>query len=151
MDPLSVTASIIAVGTVAGKICSAFTELRSLCRSLPGRLHALNNEVADLEIVLFELASLTERRTAVLDSERMSLQHLVKQAEVKLLELQEIVGRLRTAYRDAAVPFALGAFSKEKTRLQGLQEEIRSVKCDLNIMLGASNSYVLHCLSLIHI
>ncbi|EGD90805.1 hypothetical protein H112_01386 [Trichophyton rubrum D6] len=140
MDPLSVTASIIAVGTVAGKICSAFTELRSLCRSLPGRLHALNNEVADLEIVLFELASLTERRTAVLDSERMSLQHLVKQAEVKLLELQEIVGRLRTAYRDAAVPFALGAFSKEKTRLQGLQEEIRSVKCDLNIMLGASNS-----------
>ncbi|DAA74392.1 TPA_exp: Ankyrin repeat protein [Trichophyton benhamiae CBS 112371] len=140
MDPLSVTASIIAVGTVAGKICSAFTELRSLCRSLPGRLHALNNEVADLEIVLFELASLTERRTAVVDSDRLSLQHLVKQAEVKLLELQEIVGRLRTAYRDAAVPFALGAFSKEKTRLQGLQEEIRSVKCDLNIMLGASNS-----------
>ncbi|EFR04046.1 hypothetical protein MGYG_07052 [Nannizzia gypsea CBS 118893] len=140
MDPLSVTASIIAIGTVAGKICSAFTELRSLCRSLPGRLHALNNEVADLEIVLFELASLTERRTVFVDSDRPSLQHLVKQAEVKLLELQEIISRLRVAYRDAPVPFALGAFSKEKTRLHGLQEEIRSVKCDLNIMLGASNS-----------
>ncbi|KAF3897021.1 hypothetical protein GTR04_0360 [Trichophyton interdigitale] len=57
MDPLSVTASIIAVGTVAGKICSAFTELRSLCRSLPGRLHALNNEVADLEISSSSLRS----------------------------------------------------------------------------------------------
>ncbi|KAK2882614.1 hypothetical protein FQN49_000186 [Arthroderma sp. PD_2] len=140
MDPLSLTAGIIAVGTIAGQICSAFTELRSLCHSLPGRLHALNNEVADLEIVLCELASLTEQRTALPHSDQSSLQHLLKQAKTKLLDLQSIVSRLRRAYRDAAVPFVLGAFSKEKAKLQALQEEIRSVKCDLNIMLGASNS-----------
>ncbi|KAM5440430.1 hypothetical protein McanCB21832_000538 [Microsporum canis] len=140
MDPLSITASIIAVGTIAGQICSAFTELRSLCHSLPGRLHALNNEVADLEVVLFELASLTERRKAVLESDLLSLQHLVKQARVKLQELQGIINRLRRTYRDAAIPFVLGGFSKEKARVHALQEEIRSVKCDLNIMLGTSNS-----------
>jgi hypothetical protein len=45
-----------------------FGELQSLCRSLPGRLAAVNNEVADLEIVLYEIASLVEVRTALPDS-----------------------------------------------------------------------------------
>ncbi|EGD97392.1 hypothetical protein TESG_04803 [Trichophyton tonsurans CBS 112818] len=44
MDPLSVTASIIAVGTVAGKICSAFTDLTDeLTLAFGDLLDAINN------------------------------------------------------------------------------------------------------------
>ena len=143
MDPLLVTTSAIAVATIAGQIRTAFADLRSLCRILPGRVHALNNEVADLEIVLLELASLIKRRAVLPDSERLAIPHLLKQANIKLVELQSIVGRLRITCRDIKIPIvAANLLRKEITKLQMLHEDIRSVKCNLNIMLGASNSYV---------
>src|SRR5947207_9001344 len=105
MDPLSVTASAIAVATIAGQIRTAFADLRSICRILPGRVHALNNEVADLEIVLLELATLIKRRAVLpADSEQLAIPHLLKQANIKLVELQSIVGRLRTTRRDTKIP-----------------------------------------------
>ena len=143
MDPLSVAASAITVATLAGRICTAFADLRSLCRSLPGRLHALNNEVADLEIVLCELASLIESRAVLPDSKQSAIPHLLTQANIKLVELQSIVGRLRTTRRDTKIPIvAANLFRTEQSKLQTLQEDIRSVKCNLNILLGASKSYV---------
>lgn len=143
MDPLSVAASAIAVATLAAQTCSALADLRSLCKTLPGRLHALNNEVADLELVLFQLASLTKERESLPESKQSTIPHLLKQARTKLIELKSIVGRLTITYRNAKIPI-IGAngWRKEQNRLQELQEDIRTVKCSLNIMLGASNSYV---------
>ncbi|KAI9750457.1 MAG: hypothetical protein M4579_006462, partial [Chaenotheca gracillima] len=141
MDPISVVASAIAVATLAGQICTAFANLRSLCRSLPGRLHALNNEVADLEIVLLELASLVEKRTHLPDRKQSAIPHLLRQANTKLLELQNLVGRLRSTSEDTRFPLVTAhVFRREQTNLQRLQEDIRSVRCNLNILLGASNS-----------
>lgn len=145
MDPISVAASVITVATLAGQVCSVFGELRSLCRSLPGRLAAVNNEVADLELVLYEVASLVERQSSLPDpdSKKSPLPHLVKQAGGKLRELQAVVDRLRVSYRDALHPLlAANLLRKEQSHLQLLQQQIRSVKCDLNILLGASHSCV---------
>lgn len=63
MDPLSITAGIVSVGTVAASTARAFKELRELCKTLPGRLHALSNEVSDIELVLYQVASVVEKRT----------------------------------------------------------------------------------------
>lgn len=52
MDPLSISTGVFAIATLATQTCSAFSDLCSLCLSLPGRLHAVNNEVADLNYVL---------------------------------------------------------------------------------------------------
>ncbi|KAI0100251.1 hypothetical protein GGR51DRAFT_356970 [Nemania sp. FL0031] len=60
MDPLSVTASVIAVATLAGQTCKYLKELRTLMGALPGRLHTLNNEVADMELVLQSVADLIQ-------------------------------------------------------------------------------------------
>ena len=142
MDPLSITASVIAVATLAGQVCNAFADLRTLCNSLPGHLHALNNEVADLEIVLIELASLVEKRAVLPGNKQSTIPHLLGQANKKLAELQAVVSRLRTIYRDTKIPLIVAnAFRKEQSKLLQIQEDIRSVKCNINILLGASNSY----------
>jgi hypothetical protein len=143
MDPLSVTASIVAIATLAGQTCSAFAELRALCRSLPGRLHAVSNEVADLELVLLQVASAVEDRACLPESNLSAIPHLLRQATAKLVELKGIVGKLAAACRESKIPIlGVHAWRKEQGRLQALQEDIRTVKCSLNIMLGASNSYV---------
>jgi hypothetical protein len=51
MDPLSIVASSIAI-----------VALRSIARKLPGRMHVLNNEVADLELVLNEVVEILKER-----------------------------------------------------------------------------------------
>ncbi|KAK7521455.1 ankyrin repeat-containing domain protein [Phyllosticta citriasiana] len=141
MDPLSIAASAIAVATLAKQICSAFSEMRSMSRSLPGRLHALNNEVADLELVLIELASLAQRRAVLPDCKYSTVPHHVSQANSKLGELQTIVAQLSATSRESKTCyFLVHVWRKEKGKLQSLQEEIRSIKCNLNIVLGASNS-----------
>jgi hypothetical protein len=143
MDPISVAASVIAVATLAAQTCSALADLRSLCRSLPGRLHAVNNEVADLELVLLQVALLIEERTCLPESKQSAIPHLLKQARTRLIELKSIVDRLTITCRKAKIPIiGVNAWRKEQNKLQELQEGIRTVKCNLNIMLGASNSYV---------
>ncbi|KAK4653581.1 hypothetical protein QC762_508160 [Podospora pseudocomata] len=97
--PLIPRCHIITVASLAASTCSAISELRSLCKCLPGRIHAIENEVADLEV------------------------------------------RLTAASSEYKIPvLKAGIWLKEQGRLQTLQEDIRTVKSSLNILLGASNS-----------
>jgi hypothetical protein len=137
MDP----GSIIAIAMLAAQVCASFADLRSVCQSLPGRLHAVNNEVADLELVLFQIACLIQERQCLPESKQSAIPHLLKQAGTKLKELKSIVDRLTTNCRNVKIPI-IGAhvWRREQHKLQALQEDIRTVKCSLNILLGASNS-----------
>jgi hypothetical protein len=141
MDPLSITASVIAVATFAAQICSAFQDLRNLCKSLPGRLHALNNEVADLELVLFQIASLAEQRACLPNNIEFAIPHQLKQAKARLTELENLLRTFSKAYQDTKNPL-VGArlWRKESEKIKSLQESIQSVKGNLIIMLGAANS-----------
>ncbi|MCJ1456869.1 hypothetical protein MMC28_007235 [Mycoblastus sanguinarius] len=143
MDPLSITAAIVGMGAVAASTSRAFKELRELCKTLPGRLHALSNEVSDIELVLYQVASVVERRTGGLALKDLEahIQHLLDQAGSKLVELRTIVETLTGIVRTTKIPiFRAHAWRKNQPRLQGLQDDIKTVKCSLNIMLGASNS-----------
>lgn len=62
IDPLSISTSVIAVDGLAKSVASTISDLRPLCKNLPGCLHAVHNEIADLELVLFEVAGLTKVR-----------------------------------------------------------------------------------------
>ena len=143
MDPLSLTASVIAVATLAAKTCTTFAKLRGLHKAIPGRLHALNNEVADIELVLYQVAAVVREREVLQSREREQedIEHLVEQAKTKLDELRAIIDRLCDTCIDTKLsPFRGYRWHKEQERLQGLQNGINSVKCSLNIILGASNS-----------
>ncbi|KND88634.1 Ankyrin repeat domain-containing protein 7 [Tolypocladium ophioglossoides CBS 100239] len=137
MDPLGV----ISLATLAARICSSISELRSLCQSLPGRLQAVNNEVADLELVLTQISLLVQERDTPAEPKQTPLSQLLMHARAKLLELDDIVLHLTTAYlRNKAPLLAVAVWRKEQGRLQALQDDIRTVKSSLNLMLGASNS-----------
>ncbi|KAL9093265.1 MAG: hypothetical protein Q9165_004006 [Trypethelium subeluteriae] len=143
MDPLSLTASIVAVATLAGQACRGFMKLRGLHVSVPGRVHALHNEVVDLKVVLYQLAAVTEDREALLSStpERTNIEHLLKRAEGRLTELDTINLRLIKACSETRFAIFRGPhWQREQAKLQTLQEEIKSVKSSLNVVLGASNS-----------
>lgn len=143
MDPISITASILGIVAAAASTARAFEDLRGLCKTLPGRLHALSNEVSDIELVLHQVASVVQKRTGdpALEEQEQHIEHLLNQAASKLCELRTIVQAFTDIAKTTKIPFFQAyAWRKNQPRLQVLQEDIKTVKCSLNIMLGASNS-----------
>lgn len=139
-DPLSLAASIIAVVTVAAQTSKAIAKLRVL-NELPSRLQALKNEVTDLEVVLHQIHLLIEERKIMSDTDQASLAHLLERARVKLLELSTVIDRIsRSCIGRGKLVNRAASWWKEKSRIQILQDDIRVVKGNLNIILGASNS-----------
>ena len=139
MDPLSVTASIIAILQLTSSATKAFQDLRFLCKSLPGRLHALSNEVSDIDLVLQEVGSIAKDRStdSIFRANNSSLEKILKQAFNRLSEVNSIVLRLIEVSQSARSSlFAAHAWKKNQPRLQSLQEELQTIKCNLNILLG---------------
>ena len=139
MDPLSLGASIIAVATLAAQVSTLFNELRNLYRELPGRLHAVGNEVSDLELVLRRLALVVENRQIKLGDEQTDLALLLQRAEVKLINTKQIVERLTlrcTQVRSQLL--SVGIWQVLHPRLQTIQADLRDVKSNINLLLGAS-------------
>ena len=66
----------------------------------------MNNEAADLELILCELAALAEKGVAdpTFKEQKDHLQHLLGQAESKLKELKAIVDVLTAIVQKAKVP-----------------------------------------------
>jgi hypothetical protein len=146
MDPLSIISGVIAVATTAAQVSSTLSDLRRLCKQLPGRLHALNNEVSDIEVVLYQVAKVVEERSCSLipttETDRDTIPQILKKAETKLTELKEIIDRISSATtRGSVTLFRAGLWRKEQPKLQALQEDIKAIKSNLNVILGASNSY----------
>ncbi|KAI9746289.1 MAG: hypothetical protein M1835_002448, partial [Candelina submexicana] len=87
--------------------------------------------------------SLIEKRASdpAIREQEVYIRDLLGEAASKLSELKAIVETLTAVERTAKAPiFQARAWRKDQPRLQVLQEDIRNVKCSLNIMLGASNS-----------
>lgn len=145
MDPLSVTASVIAVATLAAQIGRALADLRALCKHLPGRLHALSNDVSDIQVVLIQVAKITEEtasaRLPTAETDHTTIPQLLKKADVKLNELKCIIDSLSapSSWNNATI-FRAGLWRKEQPRLKALQEDIIAIKSSLNVIFGASNS-----------
>ena len=142
MDPL---ASVFAVVKLAAYITGALADLRTLCKQLPGRVHALSNEVSDIEVVLIQVAKVLQERSCSpisTETDNKFILQLLMKAEIKLKELKLIVdGLAASSKQNNVVVFRAGLWRKEQPRLLALQEDIKAIKSNLNIVIGASNSY----------
>lgn len=133
MDPLSITAGAIAIGTLLTQVATAFVQLRQVCVHLPGRLHALNNDVADLTGIVDDVEAIALSDPAVVAT--------LNRLREKLLELKSVLLVLVDACSKSKIPLAQARqWSKVQGRLQALQKEIKSHKSHLHIALGASHS-----------
>ncbi|KAJ5710552.1 ankyrin repeat containing protein [Penicillium malachiteum] len=117
MDPLSFTASLLTVATLAASVTTALSNLREV-GELPSRLHAINNEVTDLEVILRQIG-----------------------AKSKLGELDTIISRLvRSCVGNGKFLVRAKVWLTEKPKLQALQEELHDIKATLNLILGLVHS-----------
>lgn len=143
MDPLSLTASVIAVVQLCAATSKLFVNLKEACRALPGRLSALESEVADLAAVLDDVANVIHERQlrSIPLDDQAQLKGLLTYAVGKLDELQTLVLELTTIAKNTRIALLeANAWRKVQGRLKALQDELQGVKTSINVLLGASNS-----------
>ncbi|KAK4213431.1 hypothetical protein QBC37DRAFT_388047 [Rhypophila decipiens] len=144
MDPLSISASAIAVAGVAARLCSLLADIRDAYISLPDRLHALNEEVRDLRVVLNHLAACIKDREehGIRSDLESGIPRLLSQGKEHLVTLEELLWRFRAPSqkkRELVIKSLL--WRKSQSRLVLLQADIKQVKSSLSLLLGASNSH----------
>ncbi|KAK1727818.1 ankyrin repeat-containing protein-like protein [Colletotrichum acutatum] len=143
MDPLSIPAGIIAITTVAAQVANLLAGIREDWDSLPGRMHALSNEIQDFNVVLQQVAiAVKERRVSGQDAygESTLLPLLVRGNNV-LVDLKAILERLlATGTKKKEAISRVLMWRREQGTVSSLQEQIKQVKSSLNVLLGASNS-----------
>lgn len=105
MDPISLAANIIGIlVTFSSKICSSISDLRPLCKTLPGRIPAVRNEVADLELVLLQVNNLIQDRVFLPRSKYSAVPPQLKQAKLKLNGFESIINNLSRIYLTSKTP-----------------------------------------------
>jgi DNA repair ATPase RecN len=140
-DPVSIAVNVIAIATAASQISKAISHLRKLGQ-VPGRVYALRNEVTDLEVVLRQVGNALQQNTLTPENQHGSLQEVLSRAKDNLAEISKTLERIANACdrSKAKVISRTAVWFKEKSHLQTLQDDIRTVKEIFNLMLGASNS-----------
>ena len=139
MDPLSVTASIITLLTASGSVVGGLEKLSSL-REAPNIILALNNEISDFRLVIFELANYLQ------DSARSSIHQqpfsteilpVLKRAREKLIELESLIEyRLVLPGPGRDIRLNKTAWLWERQKVKRIQEEIRDLRTSLVAIVG---------------
>ena len=140
MDPLSVTASVLAVTGVAVQVAKKLRKLRGFCNP-SGEIHAVENEIADLQAVFKNIERIIAERKDQSNQAQEQLLDLVnslKRAKEVLLELDSILNyRLIGSYTVCGEPkFARVAWIRERSKVKTLQEDLRGVRLQLITQLS---------------
>lgn len=141
MDPLSVTASVIALVGLTAQVVKGINRLSVALRDGPAEILALNNEVADLQAIL-ESAKEFARTTSPgqhvdknqLESPRATPLlniHLVTARE-KLAELHDLLQRCLVKQNRAKL---LAQWLRERKKATALQQDLRNVRTNLSTSL----------------
>ena len=91
MDPLSLTASIIAILGAGGTISKGLSKIRHLKRA-PYIVLQLNNEVTDLHLLICAVDDLYRQTDqSVLDTQEYVIRSALERAKHAVLELEELI------------------------------------------------------------
>ena len=146
MDPLSLTASIIAIIGITGQTAKSIKKLASI-KGAPDLILALNNEISDIRLIIIAIQDVFEKQQTTgipfpgyrasevnIDASVISA---LEQANGTVLQLEELHNRL--------TPFSSGLSDKitwlrEQNKLKLMQEDLRNARLKLAAVLGVLNS-----------
>lgn len=140
MDPLSVLASVI---TLSAAVSAILEQLRAL-HSADHELQAIVNEVSDIRVVFSFIQESIEERHAYqrLSQDRLrGLSTLLESSKATLTVLDTLLkDRLIRAYTLGREPKAARlSWLRQRDRVKGLLEELRSTRMNISAIWGASN------------
>lgn len=140
-DPLSLAASVIAIATAAAQISKAISRLQHF-GEVPIKVYAIKNEVSDLEVVLCHVAYALEQKSLPAESDQQSLEQILARTKGHLADLAAALERVANACAGGKTKIISKStiWWKEKSLFQRFQEDIRSVKVTLNLMLSNTDS-----------
>ena len=150
MDPLSLTASIIAVLGVGGQAVKGIAKLSSM-RGTPELILALNNEISDLHVVILAIQDVVRQRTTSGPGQRAgdinidaSITNSLRQANDLVTDLEAFYDRLKVSSPGltSTITFNRTVRLREQRRIKKMKEDLKSVRIKLTTALGALNVYV---------
>ena len=142
-DPLSITASIIAVVGAAEGVTKTLTKIKNI-RNAPEELLALINEVSDLQIVLGDIQSYTQTMT-ISPPIQDAFQHLsvlIDRARNKLLQLDELIQYRLTKPESAVgrIKVSRREWATARTTIDNFRQSLRDIKLNIIAQMSVINS-----------
>ena len=134
MDPLSLTASIIAVLGAGGTIAKGFGKIRHLKRA-PDVLLQLNNEVTDLRLLIHAVNELYHQRTElswVSTAQEEVVRNSLERAKHSVPELEKLIEYVLTKETKEGTEIDGSAWIRALDRIKEVKDNFRAARIDLN-------------------
>ncbi|KAK3900475.1 ankyrin repeat-containing domain protein [Staphylotrichum tortipilum] len=143
MDPLSIAAGVLAV-TAAEQTRRALDRVRTALKTIPGRLSALNNQVADLEVLLRQIVSLMASRDqhpelATAEAHNQ-IRDVARRASGSLRELRDLSAQIEKSGNSQS---RIGSIQRARTwhgylaRLHEIQDGLTVMRLRLDLVAVA--------------
>ena len=152
-DPLSLTASIIAIVGIGGQVAKSIKKLASL-KGAPDLILALHNELSDIRLIIIAIQDVFQRQQIAsvpfLGNQtgeaniNASVISALNQANEKVLELEALHNKL-VIFSSGLSGTTTGdkvTWLREQGKLKRIQEGLRDARLKLATALGVLNSYV---------
>jgi hypothetical protein len=142
MDPLSVTAGIIAIFQAGSTLSNGLKKIISL-KNAPDILLALSNEVADIQVVLEDVDNLLREHLEITGTEPVtSIDRVLKKVKSTLLKLQSLLAYKLTTVKGRGNELRLdrSVWLRLEGEVRELKDEIRGDKVSLSSALSILNS-----------
>jgi hypothetical protein len=145
MDPLSITASAIAVGQALQAFGNLAIRIKDL-KNAPSEVNALSNEILDIQVVLKEISLMAQDLQDAPEDRIRDLAKSIKASQDKALEVDSLLryeiirpGELDHDGRTSVSKFA---WARKKAKAERMQRELRELRQDIILHLALINTWV---------
>ncbi|CAI6330864.1 unnamed protein product [Periconia digitata] len=139
MDPLSITASILAIVGASEQAVKGLAKLRAL-KDAPAELSALINEVSDLRAVLAQICFLgVQLEQASNNGPVIALRSLLDRANGQILELDQCIQHdisKPEATNPGRIKVSRVSWTLHQKRVSSLRQDLRTTRLNLGTALG---------------
>ena len=140
-DPLSITASIIAVVGAAEGVTKTLAKIKSI-RNAPDELLALINEVSDLKLIISDIQNhIVIQRAQIPQTELQNISTLIKRAKDKLLELDQLIQYRLVKPESDQIKVSRREWLRAKAVIERFRQDLRDIRLNIITQMAVINSW----------